>query len=259
MNKVLYTIACMFLSVSICACTVPEANPGTQSEQITNTDKTPKNISESAQGPRHQAMPQFYYAKSVDELLNWIRTADVNGDDYARAHFLGVARQFDQILTVDAQNSGYTLDKITVHPDNEYMHYHFIDENDKNNAIYINIKLPVSNGATQFSAKAVAQENFKTEIEADSEQLNSLYEDAPQYEQSAVTIEGEQMPLYYYDGRDCVQKDDEELGLLFTTAKFDTGEAQVTISLHGTYPNGLFYEKWDDRYFDLFHFNTVDI
>jgi len=252
MNKIIsICLVVLFLSLSVCNSSVNK-----------NMDLFLEDEIVTAQKIIHSSKQDFYYAKSVDELLSWIKIADINENYNIFEHFLNVATKHGSILTVDTKNNGFILDTILVQNDKEYMVYYFLDENDNDNAIYVIINLSIwetSENQGKSIDKSLARANFKSEMTIANIELNNMFIDAPQYIEKNVKINGENIPLYYYNGQDSIDIENNEIRTMFTTAKFEIGNAQVSIKFHGAYPNGLFYEKWDDKYLDFFEFNEINI
>ena len=165
--------------------------------------------SDTSSTPAQGSMPPFYYAKSVDELIQWIKTAP---DDDFRKHFLSVARQFDSILTVNTKQDGYVLKEIVVHPDHEYMVYHFFDKKNKNDIISIGVSLSRNNVSLSVN-------RLKDEYS---------YENVP-FKESVATIQGEKVPLIYHDEGEYTLKGSEKKGSVWAGARLKIAESEVSV------------------------------
>jgi hypothetical protein len=151
--------------------------------------------------------PQFYTAESVDDLLHWIRTANIRRDP--RSLFLETAREAGSIITVSS--SEYELEAIRVWPDYDSKQYAFTSGSDN----IINVAI---------SPTGIDPANPNRPL--DKNQIHSLvglYEDFPdiQINETRAAINGQETTIYYINGGDFFPTNLGETRFVGTRAFFE--------------------------------------
>lgn len=187
----------------------------------------------------------FFYAKNTDELVKWIKNADNNDE---RKHFLDVARQKKEILTVEATNSKYKLQSITVHPNHEYMTYTF-----KNDLEYIDVIINLSDSMKQQMTDSLNIESIDKVVSEYNKELDSIYKDFKLKEGKAKILETS-IDIFYNDGK-YYKKLDGQLKLIVPSVFFEFKNTEIRMNLYGA----LKEKKWDNKYLKLFDFKIVQL
>jgi hypothetical protein len=184
--------------------------------------------------------PQFRRNENVNALLDWIRTAD---DNDPRRIFLETVRDMGSIITVGSNE--YTLEEITIHPGFDNKSYQFVNGD--------NMILVIIN--------PTGIDRTMPERPFDIAYVTDLYVDVVDavIRETKATVNGQEIPLYYFNGGDFFLRSFNDTRLVNTRAFFEINGVQFQIVLHGFYPNGLFYEEWDNKYLDLFYFEVIEL
>ena len=189
--------------------------------------------------------PVYYTASSVEELTQWIKTAEVEpsytwGSLYP---FLKAARDLGQILAVHPASEDYSLQEILVQCNREQMDYFFIKGNER---LEVLVELPGTDGNPKLSLdERVGQINSDLALEYES----------LQYAKASATVNGKETDVYYYDGGEYTKKGSEQKELFGPSAFFEYEGHEVLIRGIGS----LYGCKWDSTYLDLFQFDFVEL
>ena len=189
--------------------------------------------------------PVYYTASSVEELTQWIKTAEVEpsytwGSLYP---FLKAARDLGQILAVHPASEDYSLQEILVQCNREQMDYFFIKGNER---LEVLVELPGTDGNPKLSLdERVGQINSDLALEYES----------LQYAKASATVNGKETDVYYYDGGEYTKKGSEQKELFGPSAFFEYEGHEVLIRGIGS----LYGCKWDSTYLGLFQFDFVEL
>jgi len=187
------------------------------------------------------------FRRSVDELINWIETADAEYMDYDMKDFLELIRQRDSIITIDEISGEFALSSVTVYAEGEAVHYHFDNGHDR---IFIRIFLTQFGEINQPLGEAVAdlaERNFSgasVQIEQlESVQYISLIEDVQNVSIERMALEITN--LYYFHGA------------TGTRVFFEIDGIHISVSFQIRNPESPLYSvntTWDNSYLDMFQF-----
>lgn len=190
--------------------------------------------------------PSYYTAHSVDELIQWVNTAEAEESEAWGSWypFLRAAREFDQILTVQSTSNEYSLKEIMVQSNQDNMQYFFEKGNDR---FLVYIELP----GTEDNPKP----SFAERMAKINRELSLEYEQV-QYTAASITLNGTETPLYYCNGGEYQKKGSDEPELFAPTAYYDW--QGYTVMIRGI--GDLYGSEWDHAYFNLFKFDlhTLD-
>ena len=203
------------------------------------TGSKPQNP-DTAGGP-----PVYYTASSVEELTQWIKTAEVEpsynwGSLYP---FLKAARDLGQILAVYPASEDYSLQEILVQCNREQMDYFFVKGNER---LEVLVELPGTDSNPKLSLyERIGQINSDLALEYES----------LQYAKASATVNGKETDVYYYDGGEYTKIGSEQKELFGPSAFFEYEGHVVLIRGIGS----LYGCKWDSTYLDLFQFDFVEL
>lgn len=187
----------------------------------------------------------FFHAKNIGELVEWIKSADNNDP---RKHFLNVVHQRKAILVVKSKDKEYKLQSIIVHPDNEYMSYTFKKDSD-----YIGIVINLSDSMKQQMSSLKKEVSISKAVSKYNEELSSIYKNL-KLKEKKVKISNQIISIFYNDGK-FYEKIDGNLKLVAPSAFFEINDVEIRMNLYGR----LKEEKWDDKYLELFKFESVQL
>lgn len=187
----------------------------------------------------------FFHAKNIGELVEWIKSADNNDP---RKHFLNVVHQRKAILVVKSKDKEYKLQSIIVHPDNEYMSYTFKKDSD-----YIGIVINLSDSMKQQMSSLKKEVSISKAVSKYNEELSSIYKNL-KLKEKKVKILNQKISIFYNDGK-FYEKIDGNLKLVAPSAFFELNDVEIRMNLYGR----LKEEKWDDKYLELFKFESVQL
>lgn len=212
----------------------PTVAPDIRASSLPGPSANPPAVSSKVTYPTIPPMPHFYYAESVEELVEWISTAR---EDDPRRHFLDIARQYEALPVVRSQAADCVLKDITVHPDHEYMFYQF--EQGKNE-FYIHIDLAYPGDPQRALTEQVSETNAAYEKDK-----------RPPLREETVTFQGEPKTIYTADTAGY------DYQIPRGGAIFEYGGAVVKFELSGKFL--VQKAKWEHRYLDQFVFSTVPL
>lgn len=187
----------------------------------------------------------FFYAKNIGELIEWIKKAD---DNDPRMHFLNVARQKKEFLVVEAKDKEYKLEKISVHPEHEYMTYTFIKGNN-----YIDITINLSDSMKQYMSISHKRVSINKAVSQYNKQLVSIYKSF-RLKKGKAKISESNVDIFYNDGK-YYEKLNGELKLIAPSAFFEFKGTEVKMNLYVD----LKEKKWNNKYLNLFNFKFIEL
>ena len=186
----------------------------------------------------------FFTAKSVAELIDWIKNADESG---IGEHFLNYAWTKKEILVVESVNKTYEMVSLIVDPNYEYMIYTF-----KQNNNYIDITVNLSDSMKEH--RAYSRDESLSKVMANyNERLKETYKNF-QYKKGEAIVLGIKTNIYYNDGA-YYEKIDGEKKLISPGAFFEIKDTEVEMVLYVD----LKEEKWDNKYLELFKFKMIKL
>jgi len=177
--------------------------------------------------------PLTQHFNNVDELLDWIETANEdNCDDYEyMKNFLDPVRQLGHLLTVHNKNDEYKLGGIVVDPQHEYVSYVFYENGIDDNWLQFHVYLP-------------SQQPMEEVITEINNIYKDMYEDL-RYEKRTITFQDEEIELYSLEGETPHSP----------AVQFEINEFRVVLQLN----TNVTLEKFITDYLYLFEFKMNSI